>query len=159
MLTVSNPKNFDWASIPLSDCCEGNAADAYFTLKLFNLVSSKLEDIGCLSFVEQVLPDALSVFSEMEYEGLGVSESKLKALDRELYSLIVDQEDALYHFDEVLRSDNLASNNDLTDIFYTREGGFEFYPPDKTGSGKPSVSAPTLKILLEQINSELSKRT
>jgi DNA polymerase I-like protein with 3'-5' exonuclease and polymerase domains len=159
MLTVSNPKNFDWASISLSDCCEGNAADAYFTLKLFDLVSNKLEDTGCLSFVEQVLPDALSVFAEMEYEGLGVSESKLNELDRELSNMIVNQEDALYHFEEVLKSDNLASNNDLAEMFYTREGGFEFYPPDKTGSGKPSVSAPTLKILLEQINSELSKRS
>ena len=158
MLTISNPKNFDWASMPLSDCCEGNAADAYFTLKLFNLVSSKLADIGCLSFVEQVLPDALVVFSEMEYEGLRISESKLKELDKELTALIVNQEDALYYFDEVLKTDNLASNIDLAEIFYTREGGFEFYPPDKTGGGKPSVSAPTLKILLEQINSELGKR-
>jgi DNA polymerase I-like protein with 3'-5' exonuclease and polymerase domains len=159
MLTVSNPKNFDWASISLSDCCEGNAADAYFTLKLFDLVTSKLEEKGCLSFVEQVLPDALEVFSDMEYEGLQVSESKLKQLDRELSNLIVNQEDDLYTFNQVLKTDNLASNNDLTEIFYTREGGFELYPPDKTGSGKPSVSAPTLKLLLEQINSEISKRS
>ena len=159
MLTVSNPKNFDWAAIPLADCCEGNAADAYFTLKLFDLVSNKLEDNGCLGFVEQVLPDALDVFSEMEYAGLHVSESKLKELDKELFALIVNQEDELYTFDEVLRTDNLASNNDLASIFYTREGGFELYPPDKTSSGNPSVSAPTLKILLEQINSELSKRS
>lgn len=158
MLTVANPKNFDWASIPLSDCCEGNAADAYFTLKLFNLVSNKLQDNGCFGFVEQVLPDALTLFAEMEYEGLGVSESKLDELHKEVYSLIVNQEDALYFYDEVLITDNLASNNDLSEIFYTREGGFEFYPPDKTSSGKPSVSAPTLKILLEQINFELSNR-
>lgn len=159
MLTITNPKNFDWSAMPLSDCCEGNAADAYFTLKLFDLVSDKLQDNGCLSFVEQVLPDALTLFAEMEYEGLGVSESKLKELDRELSSRIVNQEDALYLFDEVSKTDNLASNNDLTEIFYTREGGFAFYPPDKTSGGKPSVSAPTLKILLEQINFEISKRS
>lgn len=145
--------------MPLSDCCEGNAADAYFTLKLFDLVSSKLQDIGCLSFVEQILPEALSVFSEMEYEGIRVSESKLKELDRELSNLIVNQEDSLYNFKEVNKTDNLASNNVLAEIFYTREGSFEFYPPDRTGSGNPSVSAPTLKILLEQINYELSKRS
>jgi len=159
MLTISNPKNFDWASMSLTDCCEGNAADAYFTLKLFDLVSNKLEDKGCLDFVEQVLPDALTVFSEMEYEGLEVSEEKLQGLNRELSNLIVHQEDDLYGFPQVERTDNLASNNDLSEIFYTREGGFELYPPDKTGSGKPSVSAPTLKLLLEQINSEISKRS
>ena len=126
MLTITNPKNFDWASMSLADCCEGNAADSYFTLKLFDLVVN--------------------------------SETKLKELDRELSNLIVNQEDGLYVYKELLNTDNLASNNDLTDIFYTREGGFELYPPDKTGSGKPSVSAPTLKILLEQINTELANR-
>ena len=159
MLTISNPKNFDWASMSLADCCEGNAADAYFTLKLFDLVSNKLEETGCLDFVEQVLPNAIDVFAEMEYEGLQVSEKKLKELDKDLSIKIVHQEDELYFSEEVLKTDNLASNNDLTEIFYTREGGFELYPPDKTNSGKPSVSAPTLKILLDQINSELSKRS
>lgn len=143
----------------LADCCEGNAADAYFTLKLFDIVSNKLEENGCLTFVEQILPEALDVFSDMEYEGLQVSEAKLKELDRELSNLIVNQEDDLYSYSQVVNTDNLASNNDLTEIFYTREGGFELYPPDKTGSGKPSVSAPTLKLLLEQINSELSRRS
>ncbi len=159
MLTVTNPKTFDWSSMSLSDCCEGNAADAYFTLKLFDIVSNKLEENGCLAFVEQILPEALDVFSDMEYEGLQVSEAKLKELDRELSNLIVNQEDDLYSYSQVVNTDNLASNNDLTEIFYTREGGFELYPPDKTGSGKPSVSAPTLKLLLEQINSELSRRS
>ncbi len=159
MLTVTNPKTFDWSSMSLADCCEGNAADAYFTLKLFDIVSNKLEENGCLTFVEQILPEALDVFSDMEYEGLQVSEAKLKELDRELSNLIVNQEDDLYSYSQVVNTDNLASNNDLTEIFYTREGGFELYPPDKTGSGKPSVSAPTLKLLLEQINSELSRRS
>ena len=142
----------------LADCCEGNAADSYFTLKLFDLVVNKLEELGSLDFIEQVLPNARQVFSEMEHGGLKVSETKLKELDRELSNLIVNQEDGLYVYKELLNTDNLASNNDLTDIFYTREGGFELYPPDKTGSGKPSVSAPTLKILLEQINTELANR-
>jgi DNA polymerase I-like protein with 3'-5' exonuclease and polymerase domains len=134
----------------LSDCCEGNAMDSYFTLKLFDLV--------VLGFVERVLPDALEVFSDMEYEGLMVSEPKLAALGKDLRELTLNQEDSLYHFDQVKKTDNLASNNDLIDLFYLREGGFEFYPPDKTAKGSPSVSAPTLKILLEQINEEIVKR-
>ncbi len=142
----------------LADCCEGNAMDAYFTLKLFDLVEEKLSDLGTLPFVEKVLPDALECFSEMEWTGLDVSKEKLNLLARELRELTIQQEDELYEFSQIKNTDNLSSNNDLIDIFYLREGSFEFYPPDKTAKGSPSVSAPTLKILLEQINEELSKR-
>jgi|TARA_R110000824_G_scaffold128983_3_gene290165 DNA polymerase I-like protein with 3'-5' exonuclease and polymerase domains len=159
MLTIENPKNFDWANMSLSDCCEGNAMDAYFTLKLFDLVEDKLDDLKVLPFVEKILSDALESFAEMEYEGLLVSTDKLSTLRKELKELTLNQEDALYFFDQVQKTDNLASNNDLIDIFYLREGGFEFYPPDKTAKGSPSVSAPTLKLLLEQINEELTKRS
>lgn len=133
--------------------------DSYFTLKLFDLVSEKLETIGVLSFVEKILPPALETFAEMEYEGLLVCKEKLSTLSKQLNELTLNQEDSLYFFDQVKKTDNLASNNDLIDIFYLREGGFEFYPPDKTAKGSPSVSAPTLKILLEQINEELEKRS
>lgn len=133
--------------------------DAYFTLKLFDLVENKLDDLKVLPFVEKILSDALESFAEMEYEGLLVSTDKLSTLRKELKELTLNQEDALYFFDQVQKTDNLASNNDLIDIFYLREGGFEFYPPDKTAKGSPSVSAPTLKLLLEQINEELTKRS
>ena len=143
----------------LSDCCEGNAMDSYFTLKLFDLVEEKLGELDVLPFVTKVLPDALGAFADMEHEGLNVSEPRLTTLAKELKELTLNREDSLYHFDQVLKTDNLSSNNDLIDIFYLREGSFEFYPPDKTAKGSPSVSAPTLKVLLEQINEELAKRS
>lgn len=158
MLTIENPKNFDWAAMSLVDCCEGNAMDSYFTLKLFDLVEEKLKDVEVLPFVDKILSKSLETFAEMEYEGLLVSKDRLTVLGKHLKELTLNQEDALYFFDQVHKTDNLASNNDLIDIFYLREGGFEFYPPDKTAKGSPSVSAPTLKILLEQINEELAKR-
>ena len=159
MLTIDNPKKFDWANMALSDCCEGNAMDSYFTLKLFDLVEQKLEELEVLPFVEKVLSKSLETFAEMEYEGLLVSKERLSVLEKQLKELTLNQEDSLYIFDQVNKTDNLGSNNDLIDIFYLREGGFEFYPPDKTAKGSPSVSAPTLKILLEQINEELIKRS
>jgi DNA polymerase I-like protein with 3'-5' exonuclease and polymerase domains len=158
MLTIDNPKKFDWANMALSDCCEGNAMDTYFTLKLFDLVEEKLEELDVLPFVEKVLSDSLETFAEMEYEGLLVSQDKLQQLTKELRGLTLNQEDELYGYPQVIKTDNLSSNNDLIDIFYLREGGFEFYPPDKTAKGSPSVSAPTLKVLLEQINKELVRR-
>ena len=158
MLTVSNPKNFDWAGMSLSDCCEGNARDTYFTLKLFDLIYEKLESLNALEVLDKVLMPALPVFAEMEYNGLDVDPSQLSVVGKTLLDKNVDSEDSLYTCDGVKKTDNLASSNDLIEIMYTREDGFRLYPPDKTPKGKPSVSAPTLKILLAQIDEELQKR-
>lgn len=158
MLTVKNPKTFDWANMDLSDCCEGNAADTYFTLKLYNLIQDKLESLGMNKIINSLIMPSLDTFSQMEYEGMQVSEEKLKTVGRQLRASNIDEEDRLYMHDEVKVTDNLSSNNDLIEILYTREGGFELYPPDRTPKGTPSVSAPTLKLLLDQIEEELSNR-
>jgi DNA polymerase I-like protein with 3'-5' exonuclease and polymerase domains len=158
MLTIKNPKTFDWANMALSDCCEGNAADSYFTLKLFNLIEKKLVELGMGPLLAKLIMPSLSTFSEMEYEGMRVSEEKLESVGRQLRVANIDEEDNLYGFAEVETSDNLSSNNDLIEILYTREDSFGLYPPDRTAKGTPSVSAPTLKLLLEHIEEELKKR-
>jgi DNA polymerase I-like protein with 3'-5' exonuclease and polymerase domains len=158
MLTIKNPKTFDWANMDLSDCCEGNAADTYFTLKLYNLIQDKLADLGMENIINRLIMPSLDTFSQMEYEGMQVCEEKLETVGRQLRTSNIDAEDSLYGHAEVQVSDNLSSNNDLIEILYTREGGFELYPPDRTPKGTPSVSAPTLKLLLEQIEEELTKR-
>jgi len=158
MLTIENPNKFDWAAMPLSDCCEGNAMDAYFTLKLFNLICEKLEGEAVFKLIEQIVMPSLETFSEMEYEGLGVDPNVLDSVGRDLNVKNMNEEDFLYTCDGVKKTDNLSSNNDLIEIIYTREGSMELYPPDKTSKGKPSVSAPTLKLLLEHIDEELASR-
>ena len=158
MLTINNPKTFDWANMPLADCCEGNAMDVYFTLKLYEMIHSKLDELGMTKISEKVLMPSLEVFSRMERDGLLVSEDMLKTVGKSLSDKNLDNEDSLYLFDFVKKTDNLSSNNDLIEILYTREEGMEMYPPDKTAKGKPSVSAPTLKLLLDIIDKELEKR-
>jgi len=158
MLTINIPNTFDWSSISLSDCAEGNAMDTYFTLKLFDLICEKLGDSPMMKLIEQVIMPSLEVFSEMEYEGLDVDLDTLTKVGRTLTSKNMDEEDLLYSCKGVQKTDNLSSNNHLIEVLYTREGGMELYPPDKTASGKPSVSAPTLKLLLEHIDEELKKR-
>lgn len=157
MLTIHNPKTFDWASMPLSDCCEGNALDSYFTLKLFNLIESKLEP-ATLHLLEKTLSPANTIFSEIEYEGMFVDKKELQEVGKTLKDSNIESTDQLYNYPQVNKLDNLSSNNDMIDILYTREGGFEVYPPDRTTKGSPSVSAPTLKLLLDYINEELSTR-
>tara|TARA_R110001583_G_scaffold35266_1_gene117515 strand:- start:7929 stop:8420 length:492 start_codon:yes stop_codon:yes gene_type:complete len=158
MLTVANPNKFDWKNIALSDCCEGNAADTYFTLKLYDLLIDKFDDLKLTEFFESVLVPSSTIFSEMEFSGLEVCPDKLESVGKIIKTTNIETEDALYSFAEVGAKDNLSSTSNLSEILYTKEGGFELYPPDKTSKGSPSVSAPTLKILLEHIELELSNR-
>ena len=111
-----------------------------------------------MNLIERVIMPSLEVFAEMEYEGLNVDVPTLESVGKTLNSKNMDEEDDLYSCVAVEKTDNLSSNNHLIEILYTREGGMELYPPDKTASGKPSVSAPTLKLLLEHIEGELKKR-
>ena len=111
-----------------------------------------------LNLIENVGMPSLETFAEMEYNGLIVDTEKLESVGRQLRSKNMDEEDAIYDCDGVNNTDNLSSNNDLIDILYLREDGMGLYPPDRTGKGKPSVSAPTLKLLLEHIEEELQTR-
>jgi DNA polymerase I-like protein with 3'-5' exonuclease and polymerase domains len=158
MLTIDNPSKFDWANMSLSDCCEGNAMDTYFTLKLFDLIMEKLEGQPVMNLIENVVMPSLETFAEMEYNGLDVDLDALDSVGKQLRATNMDEEDFLYTCKSVTKTDNLSSNNDLIEILYTREDGMELYPPDKTAKGKPSVSAPTLKLLLEHIDAELESR-
>ena len=158
MLTIENPRTFDWAGISLADCCEGNAFDVHFTLKLFNMLEEKLEELGMRDMFEKVISKSLPIFAQIEYDGLDVDTNVLSVLGDQLRLKNIDQEDALYSCPGVLSTDNMSSNHHLIEILYTRDGALELYPPDKTTKGSPSVSAPTLKLLLEHINKELSTR-
>ena len=157
MLTIKNPKTYDWANMPMSDLLEGNAADTYFTLKLFNLIEEKLEDIKLMNLHNNLVSPALEMFSEMEFNGLQVSKDMLAVVARQLNVSNIEEEDRLYEFDEVLTTDKL-SGDDLLGILYTREEGFALYPPDRTPKGKPSAAAPTFELLLEHIEEELQSR-
>lgn len=158
MLTISNPKTFDWANMPLEDCAEGNAQDTYFTLKLFDLICEKLEGNSVMGLIENVIMPSLEEFSEMEYNGLDVNVDALDGVGRQLAMKNMDEEDDLYGCEGVQKTDNLTSNNDIIEILYTREGSMELYPPDLTAKGKPSVAAPSLKLLLDLIENELENR-
>jgi len=158
MLTIDNPKKFDWAGMSLHDCAEGNALDSYFTLKLFNICEKKLKKLNMLHLYDSLMSPATEVFSVMEFNGLNISQSKLNTVGKELYLQNVDEADDLHSHGQVEKDDNLSSTNDLVKILYTREKGFELYPPDRTDKGAPSVSAPTLKVILEHLEDELKKR-
>ena len=158
MLTIDNPKKFDWAGMSLHDCAEGNALDSYFTLKLFDICEKELKKLNMLHLYKNLMSPATEVFSGMEFNGLDISQDKLSEVGKELYLKNVDEADGLHSHEQVDKDDNLSSTNDLVEILYTREEGFNLYPPDRTAKGSPSVAAPTLKILMEHLEDELKNR-
>ena len=158
MLTVRNGNKFDWANISLVDCLAGNAMDSHFTLKVFNVLRDKLDEMGVSKFYAKVLAPANTVFVEPEWSGLRVCPHKIKSVGKSLNNSIIDVHDSLYDYEQLSKQENLASTLDLRGVFYTKEEGFGLYPPDKTDKGIPSVSAPTLKIILEDVSEELAKR-
>ena len=108
--------------------------------------------------IQEIMMPSLEIFSEIEYNGMDVDPSVLDDVGKILRSKNMNEEDFLYTCKGINKTDNLSSNGDLIEILYTREGSMEMYPPDKTAKGKPSVSAPTLKLLLEHIEEELNNR-
>ena len=158
MLTVRNGNKFDWANISMVDCVRGNAMDSHFTLKVFHVLKERLDEMGVSQFYEKVLAPANTVFVEPEWNGLRVCPHKIKSIGKSLNDTIIDVHDSLYDYPQLNNKENLASSRDLQGILYTKEQGFAFYPPDKTDKGSPSVSAPTLEILLGQIKKEIITR-
>ena len=82
--------------MPLSDCCEGNAMDSYFTLKLFNLICEKMEGEPMFKLIEEIMMPSLEIFSEIEYNGMDVDPSVLDDVGKSLRSKNMNEEDFLY---------------------------------------------------------------
>lgn len=156
MLTKS--KNTDWANISLIDCVEGNAQDAYFTLKLHYLLLEKLKVRNVDTLLDNILSPAYEMFADIEFHGMDVDEKELSDLDKKLRRDIREIEDDEYMIDEVSIESNLSSNDDLIDILFTGEDGFNLYPIKKTDKGKPSVDKASLSTLKDLIDEELVRR-
>lgn len=160
MLTVNDPSKVDWENMPLHEVARGNAMDTYFTLKLFDLINEKIqnEENNLPILVDHVLSPGLSVFAKAEFRGINIDPKELDETGRLLKSHIINLEDDLHESVGLIPTDNVYSTKCLIEIFYTREGALELYPPARTGKGAPSTDADTIKLLLELIEEELERR-
>lgn len=158
MLTIENPQGFDWANVPLAQCCEGNFMDALFTLKLYHEFKRQIAEKKLERLVYNLISPSLKLFERIEYDGCDVDTSMITQLETGLNTEIEAANLKLQSFKQVVKEDNLVSNPVLSDIFFTRETGFALYPPKRTATGAPSVDAECLETLLEQIEDELEKR-
>ena len=158
MLTVKDPKKQNWAEMSLADLAEGNAQDAFFTLRIFELLETQIKDLNLHHLYGSLIAPMTPIFAEIEYNGLSVDSETLDVLNAQLDNKIKDKEAEIRALPEVSTEDNLNSTQDLVDILFTREGSFQLYPPVNTAKGKPSVNSECIDILLEQIDEELESR-
>lgn len=158
MLTVKDPKKQNWAEMSLADLAEGNAQDAFFTLRIFELLETQIKDLNLHHLYGSLIAPMTPIFAEIEYNGLNVDSQTLDVLNTQLDNKIKDKESEIRALPEVSTEDNLNSTQDLVDILFTREGSFQLYPPVNTAKGKPSVNSECIDILLEQIDEELESR-
>jgi len=164
MLNIENPNSFDWKGISLSDCCEGNAMDTYFTLKLFLKFESILGETDRWKLYSNLLSPISDTFLDMEYAGQEINPDTVKEIGLQIYLDRMEQEDILREMKEVRNEYNLYSNKDQARVLFLEEDGFGLYPPkftngeDKEGAPTPSTDRECLDLILEQIEEELEGR-
>lgn len=159
-------KKTDWKNMPLATMARGNALDAYFTMKVFRKLESRISELKMANLYDKLMVPAVQFFKDMELDGLLISAPKVNELGGLLSDDISDTEDKLYSFKQVDKTLEMTSTDDLTRILYSCDkkknvvnGGFHLYPPitsEKTGA--PSTSAEALDILLEQLEEEINRR-
>ena len=158
MLTVVNPESFDWEKISFQECCRGNAIDAFFTLKLYYNLLSKLEGKPINKVLTKLMFPLIPILAESEYKGIDIDVDQINSVDWALQQRVMDIEDTLFSYPEVSKTSNLRSSVEVGNILYG-ETGFGLHPPKKTPTGTPCTDEETLKTLLTQIEEELEKRS
>ena len=138
MLTIDDPKTFDWKNISLVDCSEGNCKDTYFTLKLYYKFEEMLQDTERWKLYEKLISPISDPFLEMEYNGQEVSSEIVSEIGNKIYQDKVDQEDILSELPEIKgKGYNLNSSKDQISVLFLDEEGFGLYPPKFTDGENP----------------------
>ena len=159
-------KKVDWSNMPLPRMARGNALDAYFTMKCFDLLWPKIEKLQMEKTYEAILSPATNIFRDIELEGLVISNSILNDLRSKIYMDIVTTEEEIFSFSSVDKKYNIDSTADLTKIIYSCDSknnllntGLGLYPvkrSDKTN--KPSTDVESLDTLLDMLEQEINRR-
>jgi len=156
MLTVLNPESFDWENLSLQEAIDGNTMDVFYTLRLYHKFMDELDD-NIVKLMTDLISPSLSVFAEMEYEGLPVIKEKMGDVSDELVALSKEKEELIREYPEVKEEHNLKSYPDQRKILFGEEG-FDFKCPVLTDKDEEGTSKEVLELLKEQIEEELKRR-
>jgi len=170
MLTKENSR-VDWNNIDLAECLEGNAMDAYFTLKIFNLLDAKLDELGLNKLYKQLIEPITTIFLDMEYNGILIDKDELERLKGEMEAFLKSRIEEISKVPGYPKDANLASNDDLIKILYSLKksedgkdwildetSGMGLYPTSRTDKGQPQTNEDTLTDLKALIDQEVVKR-
>lgn len=158
MLTRRDGKNTDWLNLSLVEIAEGNAQDAYFTLKLFHLLEENLKELNVHYLYDKLISPLFPVFASIEHMGLDVDVKTLEVIGSKLEAIIKEKDSIIRSMPEVGKY-KLGSSKDMIQIMFTDENGFTLYPPKFTKKSEaPSTDSECFDILLAQIEEELGSR-
>ncbi len=169
MLTVEDSKTFDWKNIPLAMCLEGNAKDAFYTLRCYEHLLKRVEEVGLVKLYEKLIAPLSVAFRDMEYDGLIIDQKVLAELKVAISDKIKRLEGELKTSNRVPADSNLNSADDLIKILFSLEWenddwqikedvGFGLYPPVKTKKGQPGTDDETMTLVKSMVDEEVVKR-
>lgn len=147
MLTITDGKEVDFASMPLAQVAYGNAMDAEFTIRIFDELKDKFKLSAKL--YDNLLKRVLVTFAKMERQGLSVN---VEALDEIEVSSKEHLDNLKYELGQLLTSTkyayedvNFNSKKTLIDILFEE---FDLPCYELTKTGLPSTNAEHLGKIL-----------
>lgn len=153
-------RGFDWKKLPLSICSKGNAYDAYFTLKLFKELVKKIDEVG-IKLLKDLMNPVILTSNKAELRGMDVDVEVKDQIKIELEKDIEKIKNKLLEnvrVKKIKENFNLNSNDQMCELFFSSEEGFQLFPPILTSKENPSVSVDCVEILEEMIKKEIKKK-
>ncbi len=138
------PKGATLADLPIQRVTDYSGEDADLTLRMFHLLSPRLEAEGLSSVVSDVEVPLIRVLAEMELAGIRVLTRDLAAYGREMEKDLSGLEDEIYGL--CGRKFNINSTKQLQEILFTWR---KLTPVKKTKTGF-STDMDVLEILAAQ---------
>lgn len=170
MLTKDNATKVDWTKIPILECMEGNALDAYYTVKIYNKLIEDVKTKRLEKLYDKLISPLTPILAEMEYEGLLIDTNKLADLKQQILTKLDQLKASFNTIDFIPSGVNFDSSHDLIKILYSLERddkkewqvsesyGFGLYPFSKTDKGQPQTNDETLVQLKDIVEKEYSRR-
>ena len=128
--------------VPLAQATIYAAEDADITLRLYQFLTPKLEEIGITELVHDIESPLAPILAEMEYNGIVCDRDELKRQSGVIEKLVNDRQKEIHEI--VGYPFNIDSPNQLAQVLFDALG---FKPVKRTRSGKVSTDVTVLEAL------------
>lgn len=175
MLKVEG-KNFDWKNIDLMQCLQGNALDAFYTLKVYTKLLEEIRKTGLEKLYDKLISPLTTVFRDIEYNGMDIDKNKLESLKKELLDKMETIKTKMVDSKYIPNNYKLSGDNLIGILFSLVKGvdpntkkkskdwiinediGFGLYPVSRTESGQPCTAEEDMTKLKELVDREFLSR-